>query len=131
MTHHNTMTQSNKPSGEYMKIILITLLSLFISAPAMAGPGNDDGHGHSHSQGPVSSNEAIKRATKKVIQMAKAGKIDSLWSTTKASAAEQKTYAKGPEWVITFNNDKISDTTKQTLYMFFSQIGRASGRERV
>ena len=106
-----------------MKILLITLLSLFISAPVLAGPGNDDGHGHSHSQGPVSSDEVIKRATKKVIQMAKAGKIDALWSTTKASAAEQKIYAKGPEWVIRFNNDKLTDTTKQTLYMFFSLDG--------
>ena len=104
-----------------MKILLITLLSLFISAPVLAGPGND--HGHSHSHGPVSSDEVIKRATKKVIQMAKAGKIDALRATTKASMAEQKTYAKGPEWVIRFNNDKVNDTTKQTLYMFFSLDG--------
>ena len=105
-----------------MKTLSLTLfLSLFISSPVMAGAGHD--HGHSHSQGPVSSTEVIKRATKKVTQMANAGKIDKQWSTTEASGAQQKSFAKGPEWVITFNNDNVGDASKRKLYLFFSLDG--------
>ena len=104
-----------------MKHLATTLLLpfLFFATPVMAGSGHD--HGHSH--GPISSKEVISKATKKVQELAKAEKIDSSWSKTIAASAEQKEYSKGPEWVVTFKNDKVSDTSKQTLYLFFSLDG--------
>jgi len=107
--------------GGFMKNLATTLLlSLLLSAtPVLAGSGHD--HGHSH--GPISSKEVIGKATKKVQQLARAGKIDSSWAKTGAASAEQKEYSKGPEWVVTFRNDKVSDSSKQTLYLFFSLDG--------
>ncbi len=105
-----------------MKTLITTLVlsSLLFSTPVMAGPG----HEHSHSHGPVSEGEATKRAIKKVKQLAKSGKIDTSWSKLKsASGAEKKTFSKGQEWVISFANDKVSDSSKRRLYIFFTLDG--------
>ena len=104
-----------------MKNLATTLLLSFVlfTTPVMAGSNHD--HGHSHE--PISSKEAISKATQKVHELAKAGKIDSTWSKTKAASAEQKEYSKILEWVITFKNDKVNDSSKQTLYLFFSLDG--------
>jgi hypothetical protein len=109
-----------------MKNIISTLLllsALLFGAPIMAGGGHEHDSDGGHSQGPVSSDNVINRALKKVKQMTDAGKIDSTWSGVKTANAEQKTYSKGPEWVVTFKNDKINDAEKQTLYLFFSLDG--------
>lgn len=111
----------NKPSGGFMKNLSITFLLsfLFFATPVMAGSGHD--HGHSH--GPISSEEAINKATKKVQKLVETGKIDSTWSKANAAGAKQKEYSNGPEWVVTFKNDKVSDSSKQTLYLFYSLDG--------
>lgn len=98
----------------------VLLCSALFATPVFSGPGHE--HGHSH--GPVSSNVAAKKATKKLAQLVKAGKIDASWKSIKPASVEQKEYAKGPEWVIIFNNEKLSDSSKKTLYMFFSLDGR-------
>ena len=103
-------------------ITTIFLCLAFFSATVNAGPGHDSKHGHSH--GPVSSEVASEKAVKKVKQLVQAGKIDSSWSERQPASVEQKTYSKGPEWVIRFNNDQISETDKQTLYLFYSLDGR-------
>jgi len=104
---------------QVIKAVLIFSF-LFIST-AMAGSGHDHGHGHSHEI--ISSDMAMNKATSKVKQMADAGKIDASWATITAASIEQVTYAQGPEWVIVFKNDQLSDTAKQTLYLFFSLNG--------
>lgn len=101
--------------------ILFAFCIGLLSAPAIAGPGHEHGHGHSH--GAVSEDVASDKATKKVEQLASAGKIDASWAGVKPASIEQKTYANGPEWVVTFKNDKVSDTSKQTLYLFYSLNG--------
>lgn len=106
-----------------MKNLTITLAMSFLlfGAPVMAGSGHDHDHGHSH--GPVSSKQVIQRASIVVKRLTQDGKIDASWSGVKASGAEKKTFAKGPEWVVSFINDKLSDSTKQSLYIFFSLDG--------
>lgn len=91
------------------------------AGPVTAGPGHDHDHGHSH--GPVSEDVVSGKAMKKVDRLAKAGKIDASWPGIKPASVEQKTYANGPEWVVTFKNKKVSDASKQTLYMFYSLDG--------
>lgn len=97
----------------------ILFFSFLFVPPAMAGSGHD--HGHSHET--ISSDTAMNKATSKVKQLADAGKIDASWATVTAASIEQVTYAQGPEWVIIFKNDQVSDTAKQTLYLFFSLNG--------
>lgn len=100
-------------------------LSLFMTTPVMASGGHSHGPdgGHSQSHGPVSSEEAINRASNKVNQLASAGVIDASWSGVTASSVEQKTFASASEWVIAFKNDKVKDSAKQSLYLFFSLDG--------
>ncbi|VAW88082.1 hypothetical protein MNBD_GAMMA17-1542 [hydrothermal vent metagenome] len=80
-------------------ITVLFLSSLLFGIPAMAGSGHehDKDGGHSHVHKTINSEEA--------------------------ATIEQKSYKNGPEWVTTFKNDKISDVTKQTLYLFFSLDG--------
>ena len=102
---------------------LLLLLPLLFCAPIMAGAGHEHDSDGGHSHGPISSDAAINKASKKVKQMADAGKIDASWSGISAASIDQKDYSKGPEWVITFKNDKINDVAKKTLYLFFSLDG--------
>lgn len=88
------------------------------------GDYHDHGSGgHSHSHGPVSSEVAIKKATDKVRAIAQSGKIDKSWADVKATGAMQKTFGHETEWVVTFKNEKISDTSKKTLYLFYTLDG--------
>lgn len=108
-----------------MKNLTTALLftSLLFAAPVMAGSGHEHGHGHSHTEKAISSAEAISKATKKVKQLADAGKLDKTWGEAKASKAEQKTFSHDPEWVVSFKNSKITDSSKQTLYVFLKMSG--------
>lgn len=120
------MTVLNNTRNPFMRNLITTLfLSLFITTSAMAGGGHAHGSdgGHSHSQPPVSKDEAISRASKKVNQLATKGVIDETWKDVKAHSATQKRFSKGAEWVITFKNDNVKDSTKQNLYLFFSLDG--------
>lgn len=105
----------------YKLIATLFICSGLFASPAMAGSGHDHGHGHSH--GPVNEHTVANKATKKVKSLATAGKIDSSWAGIKPSSLEQKTYSGQKEWVITFNNDKVKDKSKKTLYLFYSLDG--------
>ena len=103
------------------KLVSILLISLALfSTPAFAGAGHD--HGHSH--GPIKSDAAAMKAKGKIAALVKANKIPASWAQLEPVTVEQKTYSKGPEWVITFKNTQVKDTSKQTLYMFYSLDGR-------
>ena len=85
------------------------------------------GAGHSHGQPEVSGEEAMKRASKTIAKLADAKKIDASWVGIAADKVVKKTFSKGPEWVVTFKNDKIKDPSKQTLYLFLSLWGDTLG----
>lgn len=80
------------------------------------------GSGHSH--GPITKDQASAVAVKKRDQLVQAGKLDKSWSGVVVSGVEQKTYGKGPEWVVTFQNSAATDPAKRTLYMFYALDGR-------
>ena len=96
--------------------------SLLFASPVMAGAGHDHGSG-GHSHGPVSSETVIEKATDKVMSLAVSGKLDKSWVNSKALGAKQETFSNETQWVVTFNNDKMSDASKQTLYLFFTLDG--------
>ena len=103
--------------SKFLSTVLISL-ALF-STPALAGAGHD--HGHSH--GPVKSDVVANKAKNKIAALVKAKKLAVSWALLEPTTIDQKTYSKGPEWVVTFNNTKVEDTKKQTLYMFYSLDG--------
>ena len=102
---------------------LIILMFLF-GQTVLAGPGSGHSHGHGHHNEPITSEQAIKKATKHVKKLAKKGKIDPSWSSISAKSVEEKTFGHGPEWVITFENKSIEDPEKQTLYVFYTINGK-------
>lgn len=79
------------------------------------------GSGHSH--GPITKDQASAVAVKKRDQLVQAGKLDKSWSGVAVSGVEKKTYGKGPEWVVTFQNSAATDPAKRTLYMFYALDG--------
>lgn len=106
----------------FKKIIIGTIFGLS-SMSLMAGTGHD--HGHSHdAPAPISQDIAKVNASKIVASLIKQNKLDESWSSIKASSAEKKVLNYKPEWVITFINDKITDTQKQKLYVFLTPDGR-------
>jgi len=103
-----------------LKAALLLLTSLIMSAPVMAG-GN---HGHGHSHGAVTPVEAKKLAIQKVRKLTIEGKLESSWAKAEISGFEQKIFNSNPEWVVAFTNSEISDSSKQTLYLFLTLEGR-------
>jgi len=109
-----------------MKKLSICLLVLFsLSAPFAFG---DSGHEHGNAPSePVSKQEAEKKAIEFVKTFSKKGKLEASWATLQPASIEQKTFKKGSEWVVTFNNPKAENKDKQTLYVFLSLSGKFLG----
>ena len=97
---------------------VLLVSSLLFVAPVMAATGHDHGAG-GHSHGSISSNEVIVKATQKVKSLVESAKLDKNWADIKADGAKTQ----GNEWVVTFKDAKVSDVSKQTLYVFFSLDG--------
>ena len=105
------------------KLITAVFISVFLVAPVYAGGGHEHSHDGGHSHGPVSVDEVMKKADKKVKALIKAGKVDKSWAGNKASA-EKKRFKNAEEWVVSYNNAAMKDEGKRTLYLFFSLNGR-------
>jgi hypothetical protein len=98
-------------------ICLLTLLALTI-ATAYAGSG----HSHGPST-PIAKEEALIKATGIVKDFVEKGKVDSSWAEVAPASGKQNKRMFGDEWVVAFNNPKIKDTEKQTLYLFLTLAG--------
>lgn len=109
---------------KHLTIISLLLAVLGFTTPAYAGLGHSHDKDGGHSHGPVTESTAIARATKTMQNLVERGIIDKSWESVKAAKAEKKSFAKGPEWVISFTNNKIKDATKQTLYIFYTLNGQ-------
>lgn len=104
-----------------MKKLLGTflLLSLISITPTFAGTG------HSHAQEKaITTEEVTSLASQNIQRLIDAEKIDPSWKEVDINKIEQKTFGHDPEWVVEYKNGKISEASKQTLYMFFSIGGR-------
>lgn len=105
-------------------LLLLATFAFTVPVHAGAGHAHDKDGGHSnHGHGPIDAAKAKAKATKTMISLAKRGVIDKSWTSTKPAKAEKKTFAKGEEWVVSFNNDQIKEKAKQTLYIFYSLDG--------
>jgi len=95
---------------------------------AHAGSGHlhdkDGGHSkHGHSHGLINSDTVKTKAMSMLMGLIKKGIIDKSWEGAKPANAEKKAFTKGSEWVVSFENDKMRDKEKQTLYIFYSLDG--------
>lgn len=102
-----------------IKLPLLLLIFLFGQA-TLAGPG----HGHSHDHhGPITSEQAITKASLQIKKLVSNGKIDASWADVTSNSAEKKSFGHGPEWVVTFENKAVEDPSKQILYVFYTING--------
>ena len=103
-----------------MKILATTLVlsSLLFGAPVIAGSDHD--HGHSHAYSPVDKETVEKNAVKVKDALVESKKIDKSWASIAASSSEKKIVNGGPEWLVIFNNEKITNTDKQKFYIFMT-----------
>ncbi len=108
-----------------MKTIIAALLvaTCLFTVPVIAGGKHSHDADGGHNLAPMTQDEVISKASDKVKKLAANGKVDATWSGVKATSAEQKKYGKDPEWLITFNNNKVDDQSKQTLYLFYTLDG--------
>lgn len=91
--------------------------------PVTVTAGSDHDHGHSHAHTPVTQDAAKTNATEIVAALVKREKIDSSWTDITAKSVEKKSINGGSEWLVIFVNDKISDASKQKLYVFLTLGG--------
>ena len=112
-----------------MKIqsLVFSLIIALTPAAVLAGKDHDHGHshddGHSHSHDPVSQKKAEEIAMKSVARLVDKGKVDKSWKSVSVAKSEKKKFGNKMEWVVSFKNDKVSDKSKQTLYVFLSLTG--------
>ena len=104
-----------------LKTILLGLAMGLFSITTIAGSGHDHGHGHSHS--PVNEVTAKAEATQIIASFVKQKTIGESWSSIPAKSVEKKTFHGKQEWVVSFVNEKVTDTKKSKLYIFLTLSG--------
>ena len=100
---------------------MLSLLPVGVWAGADHDHGHD--HGHTHSHDPVDQSQAEQAAIKGVAMLIDKGKIDESWKAANITNSEKKKFGDNMEWVISLKNDKVTDSSKQTLYIFLSLTG--------
>lgn len=84
----------------------------------------DGGHSHhGHSHGEVAPSRIASKASGKLFDLIKRGKIPASWENAELVSVEKKTFKKGDEWVASYKNPQISEGDKQVLYFFYSLDG--------
>ncbi len=109
-----------------LKSILLASL-LILGATSLLAGGNHSHGAHSHTHEKISEQKAIKIAKSMRDGLSKKGTIADSWKAVDYLTVEKKMFGKHEEWVITFNNPRIEDKAKQTLYIFISLYGKVTG----
>lgn len=94
--------------------------SLFATSAALAAEGSSC---HFHGNKPASADVVGNCANQYKSTLIKGGKLDASWQSVQIDKAELVDGKKAKEWKVTFRNPAVTDASKQTLYIFFSQPG--------
>jgi hypothetical protein len=106
-----------------MKILikLFTLAIAFIfSQSAMAGAGEDC---HFHGKKPAAKETVLKCADQRIEKLIARGKIDAGWKIIVPESIVSVDGEKSKEWKIVYKNPALTDKSKSSLYLFFSENG--------
>ena len=92
---------------------------------------NHESHGHSHRYDDLKnevSRETIEKAAKQKVQSLLAEKkIPKSWETVPISKIGKTHYGDTDDWVVGFDNMKIKNKKRRTLYIFVSVRGEIRG----
>ncbi|MBW8471453.1 MAG: hypothetical protein K0M67_24595 [Thiobacillus sp.] len=94
--------------------------TLFAAPAALADQGSSC---HFHGSKPATEAVVTDCAAKRKASLVKVGKLDASWQAIPLDKAELVDGKKGKEWKLSFKNPAVTDASKQTLYLFFSQPG--------
>ena len=108
-----------------MRKIIICLLTVLTLSATSAYAGS--GHSHAAPAAPVTEDQAIQNASGVVDAIVQKGKLEASWADVKPTEAKKKMNKFGEEWVVSFNNPKITDQEKNALYVFLSLDGQYLG----
>jgi len=111
-------------------LIKTTIVAVALTCTTLYAGGShshDGEHGHSHTQVEASKTDVKKMAIQELANLIQKGKIDKSWSKKPVSDMKKKQFHHNTEWVVSFNNKEVKDKAKQTLYIFFSLYGKATG----
>ena len=97
--------------------LLLAFALFFGATQAFAGAG----HSHTVSDGTIKMN-----AKKHLQRLASKQKIESSWSDAKFVAMKKQGIV-SKEWVVSYQNDKISDTNKKVIYVYLTTYGKVKG----
>ena len=114
-----------------MKILIkATVIAFALSFTTLYASGSHGGHGHSHdtpTQKEISKTSIQKIAKQEIKRLTVAKKIDDSWLFIPISKMKKTQYNYNNEWVVSFDNSKVKDKSKQTLYIFVSVYGNVTG----
>ena len=120
------------------KLIKATVVTIALSSTTIyAGNGHSpeehshEGHGHSHRYDALKnevSKETIEKAAKQKVQSLVAEKkIPKSWESVPISKIGKTHYGDTDDWVVGFDNMKIKNKKRRTLYIFVSVRGEIRG----
>ncbi len=109
--------------------IVLCLTTLYAQDSHNHSEHNHAGHKHNHNtlQKGVSNRIVKKIAIQEVKRLALEKKIPKSWKSVPISKIGKTHYGDTNDWVVGFDNLKIKDKTKQTLYIFVSMHGKVTG----
>lgn len=105
---------------KHTTIALFSAAALLGAAPVFADKGSSC---HFHGSKPATEETALTCAAQRKDTLVASGKLDASWKGVKHEKVEQVDGKKGKEWKVTFKNPQVTDSAKQTLYVFLSLPG--------
>ena len=109
--------------------VVLSLTTLYADDGHNHAQHDHNAHGHSHDSHQIGiSNTVVKKiAIKEVKRLALAKKIPKSWKSMPVSKIGKTHYGDTNDWMVGFDNPKIKDKTKQTLYIFINISGKITG----
>ena len=110
--------------------VALTLTTLYAEDTHNHSNHNDN-HEHSHKyealKNEISKTSVEKIAKEEVKRLALEKKIPKSWKSMSISKIGKTHYGDTNDWIVGFDNPKIKDKTKRTLYIFVSVRGKVTG----
>ena len=106
----------------------MTVVTVALSFTTLfAGSGHSHSHGYEALKNEITKATVEKKAKQKVQELVLEKRIPKSWKSIPISKIGKTHYGDTNDWVVGFDNKKIKDKKKQTLYIFISVHGDITG----
>lgn len=108
--------------------IKTTLLTFVLSlSPLTAGGNHSHAHGHSHSHTIATQAKVKTIAQLNIKELVADQTIPRSWLNIAILDIKKKMFGHEEEWVVRFNNKKITNPKQQMIYVFINLYGEITG----